>query len=213
MHFEIWRANSHYQTSCVPTYIKALQWIGQVFRTAASSNRVGAGGLIRMDGKIIFAASTKPFPWVIVWSPLLGSGIAGVVLMLSAFGRTRRSGAARTITWLALCVGIASAIYFPLLWFQHRRHITSQLAHGNFEWVQGVISNFQPESRDRAQNESFSISSHVFSYSSQSFITPCFNQTTVQHGPLHEGMLLKIKYSGDCILRLEELSPSQKPEK
>jgi hypothetical protein len=159
-----------------------------------------------MDAKIIFDATTKPFPWVIAWSPLLGCAIACILLLLNRIGWIRQSRFTLLACLFGAVSGLLGAVYFPLSWFQRHRNVTGILASGQFDTVQGSISDFQAEPRDRSSAEHFSVAGRQFAYSSQSFITPCFNQTALEHGPLRPGMVVRISFTNDCILRIEELN-------
>jgi hypothetical protein len=158
-----------------------------------------------VDAKLIFDASTKPFPWVIVWSPLVGCAIAGAAILLEKTGRLRKSRFTRLSCFFAIIAGMVSAIYFQLVWFHRHREVARLFALGYFDSVQGVVTDFRPENPDRSSNETFTIAGHKFAYSSESFITPCFNQTALQQGPIQAGMLLRIKFTDDCILQIEDL--------
>ena len=159
-----------------------------------------------MDAKIIFDVTTKPFPWVIAWSPLLGCAIASILLLLHRLAWIRQSRFTQLACLFGAVSGLLGAVYFPLSWFQRHRNVTRILASGQFDSVQGPISDFQPEPRDRSSTESFSVAGRRFAYSSQTFITPCFNQTALEHGPLRPGMVIRISFTNDCILRIEEMN-------
>ena len=159
-----------------------------------------------MDTKLIFDAATKPIDWVIVWSPLFACAFASAGILIEKFGLVRHSRFTRFSCLLMLVGGVVSAIYFPLSWYYHHVEAAKKLNQGLFDSVQGVVSDFTKE--DFAQNtpETFTISGHKFIYRSASVATPCFSQTSLQHGPIHPQMVLRIKFSGDCILRIDQIS-------
>ena len=153
---------------------------------------------------MIFDATAKPFPWVIIWSPLLGCAIACALLLFEKFGWIRQSRFTRLACLFGALSGLLAATYFSWSWFQRHRNVIRILTSGHFDSVRGPISDFQPEPRDKSSTETLTVNGHRFAYSSQSFITPCFNQTALQHGPLHQSMVVKISFVDDCILRIEE---------
>src|SRR5215470_7639688 len=67
-----------------------------------------------MDAKIIFDAATKPFPWVIVWSPLLGCAIASILLLLHRLAWIRQSRFTRLACLFGAVSGLLATVYFPL---------------------------------------------------------------------------------------------------
>lgn len=50
--------------------------------------------------------------------------------------------------------------------------------------------------KNGSSNESFSISGHHFSYSDydELELTPCFNKTALNGGPIRSGMLVRVKF-------------------
>lgn len=74
--------------------------------------------------------------------------------------------------------------------------------NGDYQVVEGAVSNFHPMPYSGHQNESFSVNGVQFSYSDY-VVSPCFNNTTSHGGPIGEGLRVRIAYSGDCILKLE----------
>jgi hypothetical protein len=81
-------------------------------------------------------------------------------------------------------------------------------AKGNYSTVEGTVTNFHPMPYSGHQNETFSVNGVKFSYSDY-VLVPCFNNTASHGGPIHDGLSVRIAYSGDCILRLEVAARKQ----
>jgi hypothetical protein len=73
---------------------------------------------------------------------------------------------------------------------------------GQYSVMEGTVTDFHPMPYSGHQEESFAINGVRFSYSDYILI-PCFNNTTSHGGPIHEGLRVRIAYSGNCILKLE----------
>jgi hypothetical protein len=93
-------------------------------------------------------------------------------------------------------------------WQVARRAQVRNLLAGRYETVEGTIEDFHFMPKDGSSNESFTISGHHFSYSDydELELTPCFNQTALKGGPIRPGMLVRVKATEGCILRIEALS-------
>lgn len=74
--------------------------------------------------------------------------------------------------------------------------------NGKYAVAEGTVSNFHPMPSSGHGEETFSVNGVRFSYSDY-VIVPCFNKTASHGGPMHEGLRVRIAYSGNCILRLE----------
>ena len=159
-----------------------------------------------MDSKIVFDASTSEFPKVILWSPLVGSAIG--CLLVAKRGWPRHSKSSRIIGFFMIIAGAVSAIYYPLHWYQLHREATRLLRLGRFDIVQGVVSEVRPAAPAGSADEMFTISSHQFSYSDESRASSCFHKTALTKGPIRSGILLRIKFTGNCILQIEEVGPA-----
>jgi 4-amino-4-deoxy-L-arabinose transferase-like glycosyltransferase len=77
--------------------------------------------------------------------------------------------------------------------------------HGQYSIAEGPVADFHPMPYSGHQMETFSVNGVQFSYSDY-VIVPCFNNTASHGGPIHQGLRVRIAYSGDCILKLEVAS-------
>ncbi|HXM99607.1 MAG TPA: hypothetical protein VN982_14135 [Candidatus Dormibacteraeota bacterium] len=105
---------------------------------------------------------------------------------------------------MILCAVVAAG-YYTGHWYLSRQNHIKVLANRRYEFVQGVVENLHPMPDDGSSKESFTISGHIFLYSDYDELgtTNCFDQTQPHGGPIHNGMLLRVKFIDDCILRLE----------
>ena len=92
-------------------------------------------------------------------------------------------------------------------WFSLKRSFSQNLLAEHCLTIEGSIENFRPLIPTGYQ-ESFTVATHYFFYSDQnSFIAnPCFHQTNLRNGPIREGLRVRIKFSGNCILQIQELA-------
>lgn len=157
-----------------------------------------------MQAKIIFDLATKPFPWEPVWAAT-GAAIFGCLLIL--LNRFKSRYGSRIAGYFFILCALAGTGYSLSLWYLSRRDHLALLANGRYEVVEGKVENFHPMPNDGSSNESFSIAGHSYSYSDHDDlkITDCFNQTAPHHGPIHAGMVLRVKFTDNCILQIEEL--------
>lgn len=68
--------------------------------------------------------------------------------------------------------------------------------------AEGPVTNFIPMPYTGHSMESFTLNGHRFSYSDY-VVTSGFHNTISHGGPIHEGLYVRITYSGNSILRLE----------
>ena len=160
-----------------------------------------------MEPDIIFDVSTKSFAMQVVWSAL-GALLFGCVLLLIYKLKRRRSE--RIFGCFMIVAGILFVGVKWTEWQVARRSQLHKLAIGQFETFEGTIEDFHPALKGGNTNESFAVSGHHFSYSDYDGLeaTPCFNQTALNGGPIRSGMVVRLKASEGCILRIEVLRES-----
>lgn len=157
-----------------------------------------------MGSRFIFDAATTPFPWLPIWSSA-GGFVFGCVLVL--LNRLGWRPASRILGYFAIAGALVSAVYYSTDWHISRERRVKSLSSGHYEVLQGRVEDFHPMPDDQSSGESFAISGRTFSYSDRDpfEMTACFNQTAPHGGPIHTGMMLRVKFSGQCILQIEEL--------
>jgi hypothetical protein len=84
---------------------------------------------------------------------------------------------------------------------------------GDFQFVEGIVTDFHPMPYEGHQEECFSVQDKRFCYSDY-VIAPGFRNTASHGGPIRSGLPVRIAYSGNVILRLdipkgEVLSPAE----
>jgi hypothetical protein len=76
------------------------------------------------------------------------------------------------------------------------------LATGNYNVVEGRVTNFDPMPYQGHKNESFDVNGQHFSYSD--FIeTAGFHNAASRGGPIRDGLYVRVSHIGNLILRLE----------
>lgn len=78
----------------------------------------------------------------------------------------------------------------------------SKYQNGDYQTVEGLVTNFHPMPYEGHQDECFSVQDQRFCYSDYE-ITPGFHNATSHGGPIHEGLPVRIAYQDGTILRLE----------
>ena len=160
-----------------------------------------------MTFKTVFDATNEGYAW---WFPAFGLIFVAVgVLLVFAPGLMHRAYA----SWRGTYRPIYSWIFFvfALLWTVGTFLVTylqyhtamSCLNGGNCPVVEGTVTNFIPMPYTGHSNESFTVNGRRFSYSDYDDVTPGFHKTASHGGPIHEGLYVRITYSGNMILRVE----------
>ncbi len=74
--------------------------------------------------------------------------------------------------------------------------------NGDYQVVEGKVSNFRPMPYEGHQDECFSVQDERFCYSDY-MVTAGFHNATSHGGPIRSGLPVRIAYIGNTILRLE----------
>ena len=138
------------------------------------------------------------------WSFALAGAIPLLVGIVIIFGK-RRLGWKRP-GWFTPIF----ACCFGLLWFWiagmsvmgGESQALNSFQKGNYEIVEGNVTDFNPMPDEGHQDECFSVQDKRFCYSDY-VIAPGFRHTASHGGPIRAGLPVRIAYSGDVILRLE----------
>lgn len=159
-----------------------------------------------MEPKIIFDTATKPFAWEPIWACGGAFLFGGVIIFLKKIN-FRRALSAKWGYFMILCA-VPAAGYDVARWYLSLRDHAKALASHRYEVIEGVVENLHPMPDDGSSNESFTISGHTFSYNDYVELNPttCFNQTMPHKGPIRNGLLLRIRFTDQCILQIETLS-------
>jgi len=73
---------------------------------------------------------------------------------------------------------------------------------GEFEVVEGFITDFRPMPKSGHPQERFSVDGVTFTYSDYN-VVPGFNNTKSHGGPIDEGVYVRVSYVGNSIITLE----------
>jgi hypothetical protein len=112
-------------------------------------------------------------------------------------------GRARKIfSWFFLCFALAGAVVtFRTTTASYDSAAELEREH-RYNVVEGKVEKFVPMPYQGHVRESFVVGGKNFSYSDY-ILTGCFNNTTSHGGPIHAGLLVRVAYAGNCIVRLE----------
>ena len=163
------------------------------------------GVLVQNDYYTVFTVLQQSVPWQ---ARLILPGIILFGITAAVVGIIQRRG--RFSKGFIVLIAFVCAIFLLLAVLAFRApgvqgmYTRARVAYleGRYSTVEGTVTNFHPMPYSGHQDETFSVNGVKFSYSDYVLI-PCFNNTASHGGPLHEGLRVRIAYSGNCILKLE----------
>jgi hypothetical protein len=157
------------------------------------------------DYYTVFTVLQQSVPWqarLILPGIIFFGIIAAVVAIIQRWERLSKSFIVLTVVVCAVFLLLAVyAFSAPGVQDMYARARETYL-QGQYSTVEGTVTNFHPMPFSGHQDETFSVNGMQFSYSDYVLI-PCFNNTSSHGGPIHEGLRVRIAYSGNCILKLE----------
>ena len=153
-----------------------------------------------IDYVTVFQISTQSPNWFFA----LAGGIPLIIGMVILWGR-RRFGWKQP-PWLFAIFFCA----FGLFWLctagmsvlREDFQMKTAFQTGNFQVVEGVVTDFHPMPYEGHQDECFSVQDQRFCYSDYG-VTSGFHNATSHGGPIQAGLPVRIAYVGNNILRLE----------
>src|SRR5580704_13659008 len=158
-----------------------------------------------MNTKVIFDIASKSYNTSLLLAPaflfLLGAG--GIWMERRKVGHVAMKG----VGYIVCAVAVLGTILFGGWAYLDRVDAEKALKAGTYASVTGKVEHFRPMPYEGHPEESFSVAGHTFTYSDY-VDTQCFNNTTSHGGPIREGLFVRIAYTDNCILRIEELSES-----
>ncbi|MGO8739687.1 hypothetical protein [Rhodoblastus sp.] len=131
---------------------------------------------------------------------------AGIVIGWPYSSRSRWVGQrSRFIDGLGLGFAVLLTLYVFAATFSAYRDAASKLRERKYAVVEGFVTDFSELPKGNQQkSESFVVGGRRFTYSGYELFTAGgFNQMASQGGPIHEGLYVRVTYSGSEILRLE----------
>jgi hypothetical protein len=157
------------------------------------------------DYYTVFTVLQQSVPWQerLILPGIILFGIIGVVIaIIQRWGRLSKSFIVLTAVVCAVFLLLAAYAYSsPGVQDMYAR-AKDAYVQGQYSMVEGTVTNFHPMPYSGHQNETFFVNGMQFSYSDY-VLVPCFNNTSSHAGPIHEGLRVRIAYSGNCILKLE----------
>ena len=84
----------------------------------------------------------------------------------------------------------------------HHRALSTRLARGDYNRVEGVITNFSPGSFDGHTTELFTVAGHTYAFKS-SVTRAGYHDVQGPNGPLRDGVVVRIADINGTIARLE----------
>lgn len=165
----------------------------------------GAAVPAQMDYHTAFTVLQQSVPWqerLILPGIILFGVIFAVVTIIQRRGQLPKI--LIVITVFVCTIFLVLAVYaFNAFAFQDMySRAKDAYVQGQYSVVEGTVANFHPMPYSGHSQETFSVNGVQFSYSDFVLI-PCFNNTASHGGPIHEGLRVRIAYSGNCILKLE----------
>ena len=155
--------------------------------------------------RVVFDLYQKGYEW---WFPAFGLIFVGIGALFVWLGRALNWQRSR---WF----GGYFMIAFACLWsgltfsttFREYYSLRSAYRRSQFSVVEGRVTNFRPMPYQGHQDECFSVQSRTFCYSDYA-VTAGFNNSASHGGPVREGLLVRVSYVGNAIVRLEVASNS-----
>lgn len=143
--------------------------------------------------------------------PAAGLGMALAVWVLASVSKNW-SPKPRSNYRLSRIVGGTFCLVWSIgvfcITFSDYVHLRTALTSGNYEKIEGTVTDFVPQAIGDHEPESFRVNGRRFSYSYSSPIAG-FNQTHTHDGPIHEGQQVRLAVVGDEIARVEVAEKTQ----
>lgn len=149
------------------------------------------------NNQTIFEIGLRSFPWAGLLHPAISVAI-GVSLFLFAKGKEIYQLVGGFLAIFGAFLVLIMAITLVSEYVPLRRAYTS----GDSSIVEGVVEDFHPAPVLGAARESFSVGGVLFAYNALDD-TPCFHDAPYRHGPIRQGLEVRIFYRDGCIQRVD----------
>jgi hypothetical protein len=160
------------------------------------------------SSQTVFEIGFHTFPWTQVLGPLLFVAVGFLLFWVGSSSRAKWLGSRKTIyaTTGAFVGSFALIIFVILLITIVPDFVAARHAYitGNSVVVEGAVQNFQAPPDAGPANESFTVAGQSFSYNVLDD-TLCFHDAPLHHGPIRNGLDVRIHYHDDCIQRVDVL--------
>jgi hypothetical protein len=126
----------------------------------------------------------------------------GLFFMAAAGGLVKWRSRASFKIGLALAAAWTASAFFVT--YNDYRTAVSKLQNGNYAVAEGPVKDFEarPVEGWGQKAETFLVDGKRFEYHG-AVVTPGFHRMASQGGPIHDGLRVRVTYSGQDILRLE----------
>jgi len=114
--------------------------------------------------------------------------------------RLRRFGG--PFAWTFLIGAILWTLFVGFIANGQRNNLIEARASGKVQVVEGSVTSFKPMPAAGHAMESFCVQAKCFEYSDY-FVSGGFNNTSSHGGPIKEGLLVRVSYVGNTIVKLE----------
>ena len=154
-----------------------------------------------MTYKVLFDSTGSAAGWLLFSAPpmFLALFVVGVVVFLD-WGTWRNDWKAllrETGLLLLIAIGVMSRLSFS-----YNRYFHYWYDKGPFATVEGPVEKYRASMVGTSSYERFEVGNAGFSYTSSQMIK-CFHKTVANGGPIHDGLLVRITYHDNCIVKLE----------
>jgi hypothetical protein len=139
------------------------------------------------------------------WFPMASLLATAGARWLVVLGSRPDSGSSRWSRFLAICIFylmLISTVGCFIGTFWDYLELRNALVSGEYETVEGKVSDFFPMPLRGHAQEQFRVGPHVFSYSDYQ-VTAGFNNSQSHGGPIREGLEVRIANVNGKIARLE----------
>jgi hypothetical protein len=137
-----------------------------------------------------------------LWFPTLGAVFVVIAALFVVFRRYLRPRFLQFAPIVAVGVGVLWTLASILFTTLPHARLVSALRDGRCSVVEGVVRDFRPMPQSGHGQESFTVNGISFVYS-DFVVTPGFRQTQFRHGPIREGLRVRIHFWSSHIARLE----------
>jgi hypothetical protein len=131
-----------------------------------------------------------------------GAGLILVLMgILFVLGRRRLPGAkAGPFVFLGIAVLLTLSAFYST--YSEYTRLRSAYENGSAKVVEGAVRSFKPMPWSGHARERFCVEGQCFRYSDFN-VTNGFNNTSSHGGPIRDGLLVRVTYVGDAIVKLE----------
>ena len=130
--------------------------------------------------------------------------IAGATFVRINYSKLKRQQQVFSIIWMTVVSMMTLASFFVS--YSKYRSSIEVMSDQLFEEVEGLVKNFDPQSPEGNQPESFTVRGVHFNISHYDWCA-CFKQTKAHGGPIRRGKYVRIRHYRGEILQLWLRSP------